>query len=86
MSCREDRRRSREVRRKKAAVIKSRRAARRSRKEWLRMERQEQEEGEKLPSKNSEFMGRAGRDKVGEMREEIEGKKRRDHDTEGRRR
>lgn len=74
------------MRRKKAAVIKSRRPARRSRKEWLRMEGRQEEEGEKLPSKNSEFMGRAGRDKVGEMREEIEGKKRRDHDTEGRRR
>lgn len=49
------------------------------------MERQE-EEGEKLPSKNSEFMGKAGKDKVGEMREEIEGKKRRGRDTEGTRR
>lgn len=40
------------------------------------------EEGEKLLSKNSEFMGRAGKDKVGEIRKEIEGKKRRDRDTE----
>lgn len=32
---------------------------------WLRMEKQEEEEeGEKLPSKNSEFMGTAGQDKV----------------------
>lgn len=38
------------------------------------MEKQE-EEGEKLPSKNSEFMGRAGKDMVREMRTEIEGKK-----------
>lgn len=30
---------------------------------WLRMEKQE-EEGEKLPSKNSEFMGAAEQDKV----------------------
>lgn len=43
--------------------------------EW--MERKE----EKLPSKNSEFMGAAGRDEVGEMREEIEGKKRGDQET-----
>lgn len=49
------------------------------------MERQE-EEGEKLLSKNSEFMERAGKDKVGEMRKEIEGKKRRDRVTEERRR
>lgn len=26
---------------------------------------EEEEDGEKLPSKNSEFMGRAGKDKVG---------------------
>lgn len=46
-----------------------------------RMERKEEGEGEKLPSKNSEFMGAAGRDEVGEMREEIEGKKRGDQET-----
>lgn len=33
-----------------------------------------------MPSKNSEFMGRTGKDKVGEIRKEIEGKKRRDWD------
>lgn len=42
-----------------------------------------QEERERLPSKNSDFMARAGKDMVGEMRTEIEGKKRRDLDTEG---
>lgn len=36
---------------------------------------------EKLPSKNSGFMARAGKDTVGEMRTEIEAKKR-DRDTE----
>ena len=47
---------------------------------------EEEEEGEKLLSKNSEFMGRTGKDKVREMRKEIEGKKRRDWNREGRRR
>lgn len=47
------------------------------------MERQE-EEGEKLQSKNSDFMGRVGKDRVGEMRKEIESKKRRDRYTEER--
>lgn len=42
----------------------------------------QEEEGEKLPSKNSEVIGRAGKDMVGEMRKEIEGKKRRAWDTE----
>lgn len=40
-------------------------------------------EREILPSKNSDFMARAGKDMVGEMRTEIEGKKRRDRDMEG---
>lgn len=42
---------------------------------------EKQEEGEKLPSKNSEFI-RAGRDTMREMRTEIEGKKRGDRNTE----
>lgn len=46
--------------------------------EW--MERRKEGEEEKLPSKNSEFMGAAGRDEEGEMREEIEGEKRGDQE------
>lgn len=56
------------MRRKRAEVITSGQAHQKLKK-WL----EELAQGEKWPSKNSEFMGRAGKDKVREMREEIEG-------------
>lgn len=57
------------MRRKRAEVITSGQDHQKLRKKWL----EELAQGEKWPSKNSEFMGRAGKDKVREMREEIEG-------------